>query len=239
MNPFEFIPVQNYKEMSSIASEKIIATMELYPDALYCFAGGDTPVGTIELLVSAHREKRIDLKKAYYIGLDEWVGLDESDEGSCIDYMKKNLFEAANIPEDHIHFFDAKSSSLDKECELANAFIKTHGRITLSLLGVGVNGHLGFNEPGASPESLSHIVELSDITKEVAVKYFSKEASVNRGLTLGLRQLLDSKYIILEANGKTKKVAIQKLMEDNITLEWPVTTLRLHKNFTAIVNNVD
>ncbi|MEC6746908.1 glucosamine-6-phosphate deaminase [Marinilactibacillus sp. XAAS-LB27] len=238
MNPFEYIIVPNYKEMSSIASEKIISTMKLYPNALYCFAGGDTPVGTLELLVSAHNEKRIDLKKAYYIGLDEWVGLDESDEGSCIDYMKRNLFEPANIPEDHIHFFNAKDSNLDEECKLADAFIHSHGGITLSLLGVGVNGHLGFNEPGSNLESLVHIVELSDITKEVAVKYFSKEANVSQGLTVGLKQLLNSKYLILEANGKTKKAAIQKLMEDKVTLNWPVTTLRLHKNCTVIVNDV-
>ncbi|SEK55497.1 glucosamine-6-phosphate deaminase [Carnobacterium iners] len=238
MQPFNLINTENYEELSKVASEKIIEVMKLHPSSLFCFAGGDTPVRTLELLVQAHREKRINLCEAYYIGLDEWVGLDELHKGSCLAYMKTNLFDPVNVPKEQIHFFNAKSSDLEKECELSNNYIKNHQGITLSLLGVGVNGHLGFNEPGTSFESLAHVVDLNEITKKVGEKYFENDVNLSKGITLGIKQLLESDYLILEASGETKRDSIKKLMENNVTSEWPITALRLHKNCAVIVTEI-
>lgn len=238
MHPFNLIDTESYEELSIVASDKIIEVMKMYPKSLFCFAGGDTPVRTLELLVQAHHKNEINLCEAYYIGLDEWVGLDEFHEGSCLAYMNKNLFIPANISKDHIHFFNAKSEDLERECTLANDYITKHKGITLSLLGVGVNGHLGFNEPGTSFESLAHIVDLNEITKKVGEKYFKHETKINKGITLGIKQLLESNYLILEANGKTKKKAIEKFMKSETTVDWPVTALRYHKNCTVVLNEV-
>lgn len=238
MQPFNLIKTKNYEELSQAASELIIKVLKENPHSLYCFAGGDTPVGTLELLVKAHKEKEINLSDAYYIGLDEWVGLDSFNEGSCLSYMKRNLFDPANIPKEQVHFFNATSEDLEKECNLADEYIKKHGGITLSLLGVGVNGHLGFNEPGTSFESLAHIVDLNDITKKVGQKYFEQDVMISQGITLGIKQLLESKYLILEASGETKKEAVKKLMESKITEDWPVTALRLHTNCTVVLDGM-
>lgn len=238
MQTFNLLNTENYEELSQTTSEIIIKVMKKNPHSLYCFAGGDTPVRTLELLVQAHHEKKINLCKAYYIGLDEWVGLDDSHAGSCISYMKRNLFEPANIPKEQIHFFNAKSKNLEKECNLANEYIKKQGGIKLSLLGVGVNGHLGFNEPGTSFESLAHVVNLNEITQKVGEKYFEQDVTISQGITLGIKQILESQYLILEASGGTKKEAIKNLLENEITENWPVTALKLHKNCTVVLDGM-
>lgn len=238
MYTFDLIKPESYEEMSRIASDMIIDVINENPTSLFCFAGGDTPVRTLELLVEAHHAKKIDLSKAYYIGLDEWIGLDDKDKGSCIHYMNKNLFIPANIPKEHIHFFNAKSVDLENECVLADKFVKNKQGIKLSLLGVGVNGHLGFNEPGTDFESLSHVVQLDNSTKNIGKKYFEKNVETNKGITLGLQQVFDSDHIILEASGTTKKEALEKLLNNELNTEWPITSLSNHKNCTVLACNV-
>ena len=238
MYPFNLINTKSYEELSKVTSDIIIEVIKKNPNSLFCFAGGDTPVRTLELLVEAHHEKKINLCEAYYIGLDEWEGLDEFHKGSCLAYMNKNLFNPANIPKERIHFFNAKSNNLENECTLVNNYIKKHKGITLSLLGVGVNGHLGFNEPGTSFESLAHVAELNETTKNIGRKYFEYDTNINKGITLGIKQILESKYLILEASGETKREAINKLMESKINLDWPVTALTLHGNCTVVLNKI-
>lgn len=222
--------------MSKEATKQIVTTLNENPGGLYCFAGGDTPVRTLELLVKAHRKKEVDLHKAFYIQLDEWVGLDSSNEGSCQAYLKENLFDPAAIPKDHVHLLDGTSKQLEKECKEATQFIKEHNGITLSLLGVGVNGHLGFNEPGSSPTSETRVVDLTETTKTVGEKYFSKKTETTKGITLGLKELTDSKTIIVEASGETKYEAVKKLREGKPDKKWPVTLLTNHTNCTVIVD---
>lgn len=238
MYSFDLLKAKSYEEMSEIASQLIIKVINSNPTSLFCFAGGDTPVKTLQLLVKAHHEKKIDLSKAYYIGLDEWVGLDANDKGSCRNYLNRNLFKPANIPEDHIHFFNAKSNNLQNECTLADNFIKSKEGITLSLLGVGVNGHLGFNEPGTSFDSKAHIVHLDDSTKNIGNKYFENEIQLNRGITLGLKQIFNSEYIVLEASGDSKKEALEKLLEEEPNIDWPITVLNNHKKCTVLAHDV-
>ena len=238
MFPFNLVKSESFEEMSIEASNHIIDVMQEQPESLFCFAGGDTPVRTLELLVEAHHEKKIDLTKAFYIGLDEWVGLDETDQGSCLYYMNKNLFIPADIPKEQIHFFDAKSDNLKNECNLANNFIMEHHGITLSLLGVGVNGHLGFNEPGTSFDSLSHVITLDGSTKTIGEKYFEQEIEINKGITLGIRQILDSEHIIVLASGESKREALSKLLQGEVTAQWPITSLNKHENCTVFAHDV-
>ena len=168
----KLIVTENYEEMSQQATEIIIKTFQSQPNGLYCFAGGDTPVKTLQLLCKAHNDKLIDLTQAYYIELDEWVGLDQTNAGSCLAYLNKNLFEPAHIPLDHIHTFNSLAKNLMEECQRANQYISYHNGLTLTLLGVGVNGHLGFNEPGVNPNNYAHIIDLDEITQSVGKKYF-------------------------------------------------------------------
>lgn len=230
--------VKDYVSMSNEAASLIIQVMRENEGGLFCFAGGDTPVGTLEELVKAHKNQDIDLHKYHYIELDEWVGLGEEDEGSCIQYLNHYLFQPAEIPKENYHVFNAKSENLAKECRLADVYIKENGGLTLSLLGVGVNGHLGFNEPGVDFKQTAHIVELQENTKEVGQKYFDGSYEIDRGITLGISQLFASKYLILLANGETKRRAVEKLLKvDQADSRWPVTIVKEHSNSYAFIDN--
>lgn len=234
----KLIETSDYENMSQEAVKVIIQTMQLYPEGLYCFAGGDTPVRTLQLLVEAHENKEIDLTKAYYIELDEWVGLDQSDSGSCLSYLQRNIFDLVNIPADHIHCFDSLATNLKLECDAADVYIQKHCGLTLVLLGVGVNGHLGFNEPGVSFENQSHVIDLDEKTKIVGQKYFTSHQVLGQGITLGIKQLLASKVIVLEANGVKKQEAIKHLLSKQIVSNWPVTILNQHPTCYVIVDDL-
>lgn len=230
--------VKDYTSMSNEAASLIIQVMRENEGGLFCFAGGDTPVGTLEELVKAHKNNEINLHKYRYIELDEWVGLGEENEGSCIQYLNRYLFQPAEIPKENCHIFNAKSEDLAKECRRADGYIKEYGGLTLSLLGVGVNGHLGFNEPGVDFEKSAHIVELQGNTKEVGQKYFDGSYEIDRGITLGISQLFASKYLLLLANGETKRQAVEQLMKsDHADNQWPVTIVKEHPNSYAFIDD--
>ncbi|WP_221638640.1 glucosamine-6-phosphate deaminase [Paenilisteria weihenstephanensis] len=226
----------DYEAMSDAVAELVIKTIQESPEGLYCFAGGDTPVGTLRRLVSAHKAGEIDLQKAYFVELDEWVGLDGSDDGSCLNYLETELFGPAKIDRSHYHYFDAKSADLQAECDAADKFIEEHGGLELILLGVGVNGHLGFNEPGVSFENYAHVIDLDSTTQNVGQKYFTKEVDRTKGITLGVKHILNAKTAVLVANGEKKREAIAHLLEEKVTNEWPVTVLRNHTNANVFID---
>lgn len=236
MYPFHFEVTQNYQELSAYAADLIIDVIKKNPTGLYCFAGGDTPVKTLNLLVEAHQNGEIDLTKLHFIELDEWVGLDQANPGSCIAYLQRELFDPAGISLENVHYFDAKAEDLLAECEKANQVIQAHGNLTLTLLGVGENGHLGFNEPGVNKEELAHVVVLDESTQTVGQKYFSGEVEHSKGITLGLNQLLKSETLIVEASGSKKQGPISALLKGPITDKWPVTFVREHSNCFVVVD---
>lgn len=221
---------ENYEEMSQNAAKFIIEIIKENPNGLYCFAGGDTPVRTLELLVAAHQQSIIDLTKPYYIELDEWVGLDQNNPGSCLSYLNRNLFEPAGVPTAHIHCFDSLSSDLDNECKKANEYVKDHGGLVLTLLGVGQNGHLGFNEPGVDVNNNAHVVNLDDTTKTVGKKYFDTDIPLFKGITLGVKQFMESKVVLVEANGSKKVGPIKRVLDGDNDNMCPVTLMNSHPN---------
>ncbi|WP_026692316.1 glucosamine-6-phosphate deaminase [Peribacillus kribbensis] len=231
-----YIETKSYDELSDRAVEKIIEQVQKKPDSLLCLAGGDTPIGTYERLVETAKSRKLDLSQCRFVGLDEWVGLGEESQGSCISYLNRLLFHPLDIQKEKIVFFDAKAKDLTSELTRVNEFIRSSGPIDLSLLGVGVNGHVGFNEPNASLENEAHIVELDDTTQEVGKKYFKGGSTTTQGITLGLKQLLDSKTVILIANGPSKSDAIEAFNKGEYNPAKPVTVLNNHPNTFAILN---
>lgn len=238
MHSFQLKVTDNYEELSVVTAERILKTIKTYPDGLYCFAGGDTPVKTLQLLAAAHQAGEVDLTKAYYIELDEWVGLPKENRGSCLSYLKRNLFDLVDMPEDHIHYFDATTAEIEKECQYADEYIKQHGGITLSLLGVGQNGHLGFNEPFCDFESNAHLVDLAEDTKIIGQKYFDAPIELSQGISLGIKELMESEVLIVQASGEKKQKAIAQLLSGTITNEWPVTVINNHKNCFVIIDEL-
>lgn len=221
---------RDYDDLSRRTAARIIEHINNDPTGLYCFAGGDTPVGTLKLVAAAARAGIVDMSRASFVELDEWVGLDPADPGSCVSYLQRNLFEPAGIRPEQIHCFDACAADLAAECDSANTYVSAHGGMSLTLLGVGVNGHLGFNEPGSALDAQAHVVELTESTRTVGTKYFDDAArdghtSASRGITLGLAQLLAAHEVIVQASGPTKRDAIGRVLCGTYDPAWPVTSI--------------
>jgi glucosamine-6-phosphate isomerase len=232
----QYIETNSYEELSDKAAEKIIEQVQNKPDSLLCLAGGDTPIGTYERMVDAVKNAKLDLSQCRFVGLDEWVGLGAENPASCLSYLNRHLFEPLGIKKEQIVFFDAKAEDLTSELTRINEFVRTSGPIDLSLLGVGVNGHLGFNEPFSSLENEAHIVDLDETTQEVGKKYFNGGETTTQGISLGMKQLLESKTIIVIANGPSKVEAVNALKSGQYDPGKPVSALNQHPNVIAILN---
>lgn len=216
--------------MNKQIAVSIINYLNNNKNKLLCFATGESTKPIFQLLVKSHEKKIIDLSKYYYIQLDEWVGLSGNNSGSCTNYLQKYLFKRININKKRIHYFNAKAKNLDFECHKANEFIKCHGNISLTLLGVGVNGHIGFNEP-SKYESYAHVIDLDRSTSLVGQKYFQKDRIYEKGITLGMEQLMNSEKIIVTATGKNKSTVINKLVKARkVDPSIPVTNILDHKD---------
>ncbi len=227
MNVQEF---SSYEEMANAAALMIVEKVKEKPDALLCFAGGNTPLGVFKELIRLQQAGAVSFSGCRFVGLDEWIGLDGQDEGSCKYTLDIEFFKPAGIREAKIKFFDGKSTHLENECRRMDSYINGNGGIDLILLGIGVNGHLGFNEPGTSFQLSSHVTELDETTMEVGQKYFPDEMKLSKGITLGPKMILTSQTAILIANGEEKRQAIENTLYREVDEHFPSTLLRAHQD---------
>lgn len=218
----------DYDELSLAVAQHIASFIEKHPGTLLCFAAGDTPLGALRKLVALQAEHRIDLASMYYVGLDEWVGLGYGDVGSCKQVMHDNFYGPANIPADHISVFDGLNSDTGRQTTNAFAFIEKHGGIAFAMLGVGMNGHLGFNEPGTPPDFPGGIVALDETTRTVGKKYFNKSFRLDSGITIGIKTLIAAREILLIANGDKKAMIIHQALAEQPTVSVPASLVQKH-----------
>jgi glucosamine-6-phosphate isomerase len=221
---------KTYTAMSDAAAEFFIQQVRASAVPHVCLASGETPTGTLDRLVSEAKAERVDFSKCIFVGLDEWIGMDKSDTGSCQHYVYNKFFYPAGISEAKIIFFDAKAADPQKECNRINSYLKTNGPLDVVLVGVGMNGHIGLNEPGVSPEMESHVVDLETSTKQVAQKYFTKQTTVEKGITLGLKTIMNARNVLVIASGVKKAAIIQRILEGPVTSEVPGSILQRHPN---------
>ncbi len=221
---------KNYDELSRNAAKLILETVASKPNAVLCLATGDSPLLTYQYVVSESKLEGIDFSQARFVGLDEWVGIAPTNPGSCKFYLNKNLFEPLHVHSSHIHLFDGLSNALDDECRKMDDAIKNLGGIDLMIVGVGVNGHIGFNEPGVNPGLYAHIIELEEITRIVGQKYFGEATQLSKGITLGLQHFLEARTAVVVANGEKKAAIIKKAIESPVSNSIPATSIRNHHN---------
>ncbi|MFC5402208.1 glucosamine-6-phosphate deaminase [Cohnella soli] len=227
----------HYEEMSKMAAEHIIQTVHRKPNALLSIAGGSTPLGTFRYLIEASKDNRVSFSACKFVSLDEWVGLGGGDEGSCRSTLDQHFFEPLNIREEQIRFYDGRSTDLNGECEKTDLFVEEHGPIDVIVLGVGLNGHLGFNEPGCEMDTYSHVVELDDVTRTVSVKYFNEQKNLNHGITLGMKHIMESKDVLLLADGDKKAEIVKATVLGEMTDDVPSSLLRRHARFELFVDD--
>jgi glucosamine-6-phosphate isomerase len=217
-----------YDGISKKASNDFIEIMQSFKNPLLCVTSGDTPAGLYKEIVDKVNKNELDISDWSFVGLDEWIGLNETDEGSCQFHLNNQLFHPLQITKSKIFFFDGRAKDLNKECEHAENFILQHGGIDVSILGLGMNGHIGMNEPGTLQSLRSHVTALDPITQKVGQKYFKEQQQLTEGITLGLATLMESKHIILLISGSHKAEIVQRLINKEISEQLPASLLRNH-----------
>lgn len=222
---------ESYEVLSKRVADKVIQYLNNADQPLFCPASGDTPAGLYNELVKKQEQGIINTTNWRFIGLDEWGGMNGDDEGSCRYYLDKQLFKPLNTPEENICFFDGKAVDTKIECDRIEQFITEYKGIDVIVLGLGMNGHVGMNEPGTSPDSYSHVTLLDTVTQQVGQKYFSSQKTLINGLTLGIASIMQAKHIILMVNGERKASIVKKVIEGEITPEIPASLLRNHPDF--------
>lgn len=231
--------IQKYPDhdaLSKASARRIADALKETPDAFLCFAAGHTQIETLECLVSVIREEGIDTTRAHWVGLDEWVGYGRGDMGSCIQFVDDHFFRPLGISSDQYFFFDGKAADLETQCRQADAWADQYGPLTLALLGVGLNGHLGFNEPGADPEQRSHVVSLAESSIGISSKYFGKEVPVRQGITLGLRDLFAAREVLVQCSGAHKADITRKFLSESPTPQVPASLVQSLAHCTVLLD---
>jgi glucosamine-6-phosphate isomerase len=233
----ELTITRDYDALSRLAAQIVIRQVQKKRDSVFVFPGGDTPIGMLSELVSAVQTNQVDFAGCTFISLDEWVGLNGNDEGSCRYTLNRHFYDPAQIVHSQIHFFDAKATDLHAECKKMDDLIAACGGIDLIVLGIGLNAHVGFNEPGISWDSLCHVVELDEITQTAANKYFPNGTEhVHKGITIGMRHILECKQAVLLANGDKKKEIVRRVVLGPAKTSVPASALQNHPNCCIIVD---
>lgn len=216
--------------MSKAAASFVVEYVQQKPDALLCFPSGESPTGLLQYLVQYAQAGQVDFSRCAFVGLDEWVGMDENDEGSCGQYMYQHLFIPLGVKPENILFFNAKALDLDAECKRIDAYILKYGPLDIMMVGVGMNGHIGLNEPGVSFDLYAHHMALAEVTKTVGQKYFKRPTDLQEGITLGLKHLQEARVAILIAAGAKKAAIVAQALEGAVTNQVPASIMQTHPN---------
>ena len=229
----ELLVFETYQKMSEKAADALIKLIKEKPNAIVSPASGNSPEGLYKNFVEKVKQENIDVSDLFFVGLDEWMEMNGSDEGSCRFYLNAQLFFPLKINEERIAFFDGRAQDPVAECHRIDKAISEHNGIDLAIVGLGMNGHVGMNEPGTSPALHAHISEIDPVTAAVGQKYFKEKTNLSSGITLGIANLMEAKNIMLIVNGGKKAEILKKVLEEEISQELPASFLRNHSNFTV------
>lgn len=231
------IRAKDYQDMSRKAANIISAQVIMKPDCVLGLATGSTPVGTYAQLVEWYKKGDLDFAKVSTVNLDEYRGLTHSDSQSYYYFMQENLFKHVNIREDATFVPDGTNLDAAAACAAHEEIIRSLGGIDLQLLGLGNNGHIGFNEPGAAFEKETHCVDLTKSTIEANSRFFdSIEQVPTQAYTMGIRTIMQAKRILIVANGEAKADAVAKAFWGPVTPEVPGSILQMHPNVTVVAD---
>jgi glucosamine-6-phosphate deaminase len=233
----KLIRTKNYAEMSLEAGKIIVDKIYNNPSLTLGLATGSTPKGVYDYLIQDHNSNGTSYKQVKSVNLDEYIGLPAKDPNSYHYFMRQNLFNHLDINEMHTHIPNGAVSDLEDECIRYEKLIKELGGIDLQILGIGQNGHIGFNEPGTSFSSRTHIVTLAQNTREANSRFFNTIEEVpTHALTMGIASILESKEILLLISGESKAEALLKFMNGEISEDFPASSLNYHQNVTVIAD---
>lgn len=216
----------DYEAMSRRSAELICEIVRGKPDALVSLPAGSTAKRTFEILKEMSDAGEVDFSRTRFVALDEWLDLQDESE-NCDAFMRKNFYGPLGIPDERITRFDIHAEDLDAACRAVDEVVFANGGIDVMLLGVGMNGHLGLNEPNSDFMLYSKVVDLDPVTMSVGQKYFTDGMKLTRGITLGVHHMFECGCVILQVGGAHKAGIMEKVFRSAPTEEIPATVLKL------------
>lgn len=234
-NMLKILKGKDYLEMSRIAANIISAQVILKPNCVLGLATGSTPIGTYEQLVKWHKQGDLDFSQVTSVNLDEYRGLDESSDQSYRYFMNEHLFKHVNIDLARTNVPNGKEPDADKECQRYDALIDSLGGVDLQLLGLGNNGHIGFNEPCDVFVKETHCVDLTESTIQANSRFFNSIEEVpTQAYTMGIGNIMLAKKVLIVVNGEGKAEIVKKAFFGPITPQVPASVLQLHPDVTLV-----
>lgn len=231
------IVTKDYEDMSKKAAAIIAAQVAEKPDCVLGLATGSTPIGTYKNLVEWYENGSLDFSQVRTVNLDEYRGLPRDNDQSYYYFMHDNLFNHVNIDEANTNVPDGTNPDADAECARYEALIASYGGQDLQLLGLGHNGHIGFNEPAQEFDKTTHCVDLQESTIEANKRFFASADDVpKQAYTMGIGTIMKAKKILVVANGKGKADIVAKAFFGPVTPEVPASILQFHPNVTIVVD---
>ena len=227
------LETKNYEEMSALAAD-IIAQVLLKPRCVLGLATGSSPIGTYQKLIEACRQGRLDFSQVRTVNLDEYCGLTGDNPQSYRYFMDHQLFSQVNIPRENTFLPDGMAQDMEEESRRYEALVASLGGVDLQLLGIGHNGHIGFNEPTDSFPPTVHQVELTESTIQANSRLFDRIEDVpTQAITMGVGTILKADKILLIA-GADKKSIVEEALYGKVTPQVPASVLQLHRDVTVI-----
>ena len=232
---FNLMIVKNYDEASDMAFK--VMKDYLKPGKVLGLATGSTPMGLYSRMVKDHEENKTSYAEIKTFNLDEYVGLPVTHPESYYAFMYRNLFSALDINEENVHIPSGMAEDLEKECqEYENLISKAH--VDIQLLGIGSDGHIGFNEPGTAFDSVTHVTDLAESTIKDNCRFFENDITKvpTQAVTQGIGTIMKAKNILLIATGENKAQAVKDMLQGEVSEECPASILQKHDNVTIILD---
>ena len=230
----KIIVTENYEEMSQKAAEIIIDVIKNNPNAVLGLATGSSPIGTYRNMINDHKENGTSYKNVSTVNLDEYVSLNKDHDQSYAYFMRKNLFDELDIDQTNTNLPCGVAPDLAKECDRYNAVLEKLVP-DVQVLGIGSNGHIGFNEPGTPFDSVTHVVDLTESTiKDNSRLFASIDEVPKQALSMGIKNIMQAKSIIMVVSGKNKAEAVKGMVNGEITPNLPASVLQLHPFVTLV-----
>lgn len=232
----KIIVVKDYEAMSELGAQIIKEQIQVNPSCTLGLATGSSPIGTYKNLIKANKDGEISFKDVKTYNLDEYCGISRSHPQSYYYFMHENLFDHVDINEENVHIPAVSNDNLDKDCEVYNEMLN-NASVDLQLLGIGGNGHIGFNEPGTSFTQETFIVKLAEKTREDNKRFFNSIDEVpTHAITMGIKNIMNAKKILMLISGASKADTVVRLLSEEIDTDFPASVLHKHPDVTVIID---
>ena len=226
---------ESYADMSRKAANILSAQVILKPDTVMGLATGSSPVGTYQQLIEWYKKGDLDFAQVRTVNLDEYAGLAPEHSQSYRRFMQENFFDHINIPRESTHVPNGLAPDLEAECRRYNQVIQSLGGIDIQLLGMGHNGHIGFNEPGQAFELETHVVDLTDNTIEANARFFASRDEVPRqAITMGIKSIMQAQRIVMVVSGADKADMVRAAFAGPVVPQVPASIIQMHPNFILV-----